>query len=127
MALPTASKGPAKFVPVGASQGLKAAAQKAHTATTGAGAGPTVPKGLYDPHAEGALVVNEAQWAGGKGIMQGPGVGKSPVVPVVVDPYLGRSLRPHQVRAGVFWLVAFGSWALGAALPVGRRLRGCLF
>ncbi|BDA44096.1 DNA repair and recombination protein RAD54B [Coccomyxa sp. Obi] len=48
--------------------------------------------GLHDPHAPDALVLNLHEWQGGKG-----------AAPVVVDPYLGKHLRPHQ-REGVQFL-----------------------
>ncbi|KAL4434006.1 hypothetical protein ABPG75_000447 [Micractinium tetrahymenae] len=53
---------------------------------------------LHDPAAEGAVLLNAAQYAGGKGLLA-PG---RPVSPVVVDPYIGRHLRPHQVEGVKF-------------------------
>ena len=50
---------------------------------------------LHDPHAEGAVLLNSGQWAGGRGML----ARDKPVSPVVVDPYLARHLRPHQVGA----------------------------
>lgn len=47
-------------------------------------------KGLHDPSAPEAVLLNAEQWKAGSQS------GGSPVVPVVVDPYLARHLRPHQ-------------------------------
>ncbi|WIA33078.1 hypothetical protein OEZ86_006234 [Tetradesmus obliquus] len=54
---------------------------------------------LFDPAAPGAVVVNGQQWQEGKGKLSGG----RPVVPVVIDPYVGRHLRLHQ-REGVTFL-----------------------
>ena len=47
----------------------------------------------HNPHAEGAIVLNESQWQRGeaKGVM-----------PVVVDPHLAKKLRPHQSQGVQF-------------------------
>lgn len=68
-------------------------------AAAAAGSAPAeAPRGLHDPRAEGAIILNEQQWAGGTGqLAKG-----RPVCPVVVDPYIGRQLRPHQVCRCVF-------------------------
>lgn len=55
---------------------------------------PAKPVWQHSPHAEGAIVLNKAQWqkageAGG-------------VCPVVVDPHVGRDLRPHQSKGVQF-------------------------
>lgn len=52
------------------------------------------PVWLHNPHAEGAVVLNRAQW-------QQAGEG-GPVWPVVVDPHVGRHLRPHQSQGVQF-------------------------
>ncbi|KAG2487885.1 hypothetical protein HYH03_013467 [Edaphochlamys debaryana] len=70
---------------------------KRHAPVGGAAGGagsapPAAAQGLYDPRAPGAVVVNTIQWKGGQGKLRD---GK-PVTPVVVDPFLGRHLRPHQ-------------------------------
>lgn len=71
-------------------------------AAAAAGGAPTeAPRALHDPRAEGAIILNEQQWAGGAGQ---PAKGR-PVCPVVVDPYIGRQLRPHQVGCCVFGVV----------------------
>lgn len=64
-------------------------------AAAGGGGSSEPPKAymLHDPTAEGAVVLNSVQWAGSKGQLA-PG---RPVSPVVVDPYIARHLRPHQV------------------------------
>ena len=56
---------------------------------------PVKPVWQHSPHAEGAIVLNKAQWqkAGERGGMR----------PVVVDPHVGRHLRPHQSQ-GVHFL-----------------------
>lgn len=71
-------------------------------AATGAAAGGPKPAGrpLHDPSAAGAAVLNDCQWKGGAGMLAGGprgGCGR-PVVPVVLDPFLGRHMRPHQVE-----------------------------
>ncbi|KAG1662668.1 hypothetical protein FOA52_014594, partial [Chlamydomonas sp. UWO 241] len=53
---------------------------------------------LHDPQAEGALVLNETQWAGGEGRLPSG----APATAVVVDPYIGRYLRPHQQEGVAF-------------------------
>ena len=52
------------------------------------------PSWQHSPDAPGAIVVNNAQWqqAEQKGAM----------VPVVVDPYIAKSLRPHQAQGVQF-------------------------
>lgn len=91
------------------------------TAAAGAAAAPKAPPqahALHDPRAEGAIVLNAAQWDGRRGSL----ARDRPVSPVVVDPYLGRHLRPHQVGAAAG---ASPSWA-GSGLVLGRcRLREC--
>ncbi|KAL3144372.1 hypothetical protein ABBQ32_004125 [Trebouxia sp. C0010 RCD-2024] len=52
------------------------------------------PVWLHNPHAEGAVVLNQAQW-------QQAGEGGA-VWPVVVDPHVGRHLRPHQSQGVQF-------------------------
>lgn len=70
---------------------------------------------LHDPRAEGALVLNAGQWDGGRGSL----ARERPVSPVVVDPYLGRHLRPHQVGAAG----REAGWAgLGATQPPAAHL-----
>ncbi|KIZ01995.1 DNA repair and recombination protein RAD54B [Monoraphidium neglectum] len=64
----------------------------------GGGAGAS-PAPLYDPTHPDAVLLNGEQWAGGEGRLRS---GRA-VVPVVVDPYLSRHLRPHQ-REGVRWM-----------------------
>jgi hypothetical protein len=82
----------------------------------GAGAAaPPRPPGVHDPAAPGAVVLNAAQWAGGAGL---DAAGR-PVAPVVLDPYLRRSMRPHQVE-GVRFLY---ETTMGVAAP-GRL--GCI-
>lgn len=66
-----------------------AAAARAGTSTAPA------PRWLHDPTVEGATVLNAQQWNGGKGQL----AGGRPVCPVVVDSYIARHLRPHQVAA----------------------------
>ncbi|PNH03572.1 DNA repair and recombination protein RAD54B [Tetrabaena socialis] len=58
----------------------------------GASTGGPAGAGLHDATQPGAVVLNVAQWSGGRGRLPG---GK-PALPVVVDPYLARHLRPHQ-------------------------------
>ena len=55
---------------------------------------PAKPLWQHDPHTEGAVILNHAQWkqAGDK----------HGVTPVVVDPYIGRKLRPHQCHGVQF-------------------------
>ena len=55
---------------------------------------PAKPLWQHDPHTEGAVILNDAQWkqAGDK----------HGVTPVVVDPYIGRKLRPHQCHGVQF-------------------------
>lgn len=59
----------------------------------GAAAEPLKAQALHDPNAEGAVLLNAAQYACGNAQLA---PGRS-VSPVVVDPYIGRHLRPHQV------------------------------
>ena len=56
----------------------------------------TKPGWLHTPHAEDAIVLNKGQWqkAGEKG--------STAVLPVVVDPHVGRNLRPHQAQGVQF-------------------------
>ena len=56
---------------------------------------PAKPAWQHSPEAPGAIILNNAQWQ--KAGQQGT------VVPVVVDPYIAKSLRPHQVQ-GVHFL-----------------------
>lgn len=63
----------------------------------GAAGEPPKAHALHDPAAEGAVLLNAAQYGGGKGLLA-PG---RPVSPVVVDPYIGRHLRPHQAGAAL--------------------------
>ncbi|MEW5302035.1 MAG: hypothetical protein WDW36_004847 [Sanguina aurantia] len=69
----------------------------------GSGQGPApvavVPHYLHDPSAAGALVLNETQWGLGQGRMPNG----RPAVPVVVDPFVCRTLRPHQ-KEGVSFM-----------------------
>jgi hypothetical protein len=48
------------------------------------------------------LLLAQAQWQQGAGRLGG-----QPVVPVVIDPFLCRQLRPHQ-REGVVWMWVSG-------------------
>ena len=64
-------------------------------AAAAAASEPVPPRWLHDPHADGAFVLNRQQWAGGKGQLARGRL----VCPVVVDSYIGRHLRPHQVWA----------------------------
>ena len=73
----------------------------------------TAPKLLHDPTAPGAIVMNAQQWAKGSGTLPD---GK-PVVPVVVDPHLGRYLRPHQVEGVQF---------MYRATMVSQEFQGCI-
>eukprot|EP00887_Chlorella_sp_A99_P003631 scaffold7.g3631.t1 len=59
----------------------------------GGGAQPPAPRPIHDPHVEGAVVLNPRQWQAGAGMLGGRSVS-----PVVLDPYIGRQLRPHQVE-----------------------------
>ncbi|KAL1748631.1 P-loop containing nucleoside triphosphate hydrolase protein [Schizophyllum fasciatum] len=56
------------------------------------------PKALYDPAAEGAIVMK----APTKDHIKKFNTKKLPVVPVVIDPVLGRRLRPHQIEGVKF-------------------------
>ena len=58
-----------------------------------AGTQQAAPQPMHNPQAEGAVLLNGQQWQGGKGLLGGG----RPVCGVVVDPYIGRHLRPHQV------------------------------
>eukprot|EP00798_Chlamydomonas_sp_ICE-L_P002367 gene2367-8676_t len=72
-------------------------------------------RGLHDPLAENALLLNADQWNAGKGLLaNGRGV-----CPVVVDPFLTRHLRPHQ-REGVQFMY---SCCLGMK---DERFNGCI-
>lgn len=51
-----------------------------------------VPQGLHNPCAEGALLLNEAEWKA----CQEKGFKGRPAAPVVVDPYLCRSSSSHH-------------------------------
>jgi DNA repair and recombination protein RAD54B len=91
--LPTGAAPFSSVRPAGASTG------KHTTAAAGGGGGPSAPAApapLFDPRAPEAVVLNQEQWAEGAGKLPSG----RPVVPVVVDPYIARSLRPHQ-REGV--------------------------
>ncbi|KAI3434723.1 hypothetical protein D9Q98_002784 [Chlorella vulgaris] len=70
------------------------ASSAAAAAAAAAAAKPEPARWLHDPHADNALVLNAQQWAGGSGTLSRG----TPVVPVVVDSYLARHLRPHQVE-----------------------------
>ena len=52
------------------------------------------PSWQHSPHAEGAIILNRAQWniAGEAGAIS----------PIVVDPHVGRHLRPHQIEGVQF-------------------------
>ncbi|KAI7843688.1 hypothetical protein COHA_002588 [Chlorella ohadii] len=102
-----------------ATAALAAAPVASHAAfrpVAGAGGAPAeAPRALHDPHAEGAIVLNEQQWAGGTGrLAKG-----RPVCPVVLDPYLGRHLRPHQVEGVRFLYEA----TMGLRTP---GMQGCI-
>jgi len=60
---------------------------------------PRAPFQVHDPHAPGAVILNKSQWEAGKDAS----TGVSTVSAVVLDPFLMRHLRPHQV-AGVKFL-----------------------
>ena len=51
---------------------------------------------LIDPNHPDAVVLNPGQWQNGDGKLKN---GQS-VMPVVIDPYIGRHMRPHQ-REGI--------------------------
>ena len=57
-------------------------------------------KPLHDPLAPGALLLNAGLWSSGGGR-------EGKVMPVVVDPYLARSLRPHQ-EEGIRFMYRWG-------------------
>lgn len=71
------------------------ASSAAAAAAAAAAAKPEPARWLHDPHADNALVLNAQQWAGGSGTLSRGAL----VCPVVVDSYLARHLRPHQVLA----------------------------
>ena len=48
---------------------------------------------LHDISQPGTVILNEEQWQRGAGKLEDG----RPVVPVSIDPYLSRLLRPHQV------------------------------
>ena len=52
---------------------------------------PPPPPSLHDPHVPHAVVLNHAQWKS-----------NSAVIPVVLDPLLAKSMRPHQIEGVVF-------------------------
>ena len=52
------------------------------------------PSWQHNPDAEGAVILNKTQWDQAKGI--------GGVTPVVVDPHIGRKLRPHQQQGVQF-------------------------
>lgn len=54
---------------------------------------PVIARPLHDISQPGAVLLNEAQWRQGGGRLPDG----RPVVPVSIDPYLARVLRPHQV------------------------------
>ncbi len=83
----------------------------AAAAAAAGGAPAEAPRALHDPHAEGAIVLNEQQWAGGTGRL----AKERPVCPVVLDPYLGRHLRPHQVSGARPWQCLAGRAACGCS------------
>ena len=71
-----------------------AIANSAPGATTAARQ-PAKPSWQHNPDAEGAVILNKTQWDQAKGTNR--------VTPVVVDPHIGRKLRPHQ-QHGVHFL-----------------------
>lgn len=79
----------------------------------GAAGEPPKAHALHDPAAEGAVLLNAVQYAGGEGLL----APERPVSPVVVDPYIGRHLRPHQ--AGAFY-------GFRAAQPAAVRPGACM-
>ncbi len=89
---PTAGAGPSRFMPARPAASLRPTQAAAGGAGGGTGAGGAAKAmvGLHDPSAAGAVVLNPAEWR------------KAParVAPVVVDPWLSRHLRPHQVHLG---------------------------
>ena len=82
-------QGGAFRAPLGARKGLSSSSSNA--AAAAAAAPRALPPPLFDPTAPGAIVLNEAAAASGG------------QVAVVVDPFLARRLRPHQVEA-VRWM-----------------------
>lgn len=93
-----------------------------------AGAGgpstPAAPPPLFDPRGPDAVVLNLAQWAEGAGKLPSG----RPVVPVVVDPYIARSLRPHQ-KEGVRFMyecVTGLRWVGCGGAPMPWPLLWCL-
>lgn len=44
----------------------------------------------HDPHAPGAIILNQQQWSNAEA------KGSSQVLPVVIDPFIAKKLRPHQ-------------------------------
>ncbi|PRW57845.1 DNA repair and recombination RAD54B [Chlorella sorokiniana] len=87
----------------------------AAAAAAAGGAPAEAPRALHDPHAEGAIILNEQQWAGGAGRL----ANGRPCCPVVVDPYIGRNLRPHQVEGVRFLYEA----TMGLRTP---GMQGCI-
>jgi len=61
---------------------------------TAAARQPAKPSWQHNPDAEGAVILNKTQWDQAKG--------SGGVTPVVVDPHIGRKLRPHQQQGVQF-------------------------
>lgn len=94
------SLGPRLATAAGASTGSRQRFIKHLPGGLGASANVQAPpaRPMHDPHAPDAVVLNAEQWAGGAG--KDEGRSGTPIIPVVLDPFLSRRLRPHQVRHG---------------------------
>jgi len=53
-----------------------------------------IPKPIHDPTAPGAIILNPDQW--------NQSSTSSPITPVIIDPFLCRQLRPHQIEGVKF-------------------------